>query len=183
MEQNDPQKPNDGTHFVDPGWVTDAAVKYTTRPSWDEYFMRIAVLVASRSTCIRRNVGAIIVKEKRILASGYNGAPRCLKHCFELPEKCLRESRKIPSGERQELCRGLHAEQNAILQAAAFGVPLKGGQLYCTHQPCVICAKMILNTEISRVTFLGDYPDSLALEMLNEGNIELHKMTLEGKNG
>ncbi|MBF0406515.1 MAG: dCMP deaminase family protein [Candidatus Riflebacteria bacterium] len=152
--------------------------QYVDRPTWDEYFMRIAMLVASRSTCLRRHVGAVVVREKRILATGYNGAPRCLRHCFELPGKCLRESRNIPSGERQELCRGLHAEQNAILQAAAFGAPLRGGHLYCTHQPCVTCAKMLLNAEIETVTFLGEYPDSLALEMLNEGNIKLFKMNL-----
>lgn len=149
------------------------------RPSWNEYFTQIAQLVATRSTCLRRQVGAVIVREKRILATGYNGAPSCLKHCHELPEGCLRESMKIPSGQRQELCRGLHAEQNAILQAAAFGVSLKGSEVYCTHQPCVTCAKMLINAGIIKIFFLGDYPDDLSLKMLTEGGIALERVHLE----
>ncbi|MBF0498794.1 MAG: dCMP deaminase family protein [Candidatus Riflebacteria bacterium] len=149
------------------------------RPSWETYFMRIARLVATRSTCLRRRVGAVIVRENRILATGYNGAPSTLRHCFEIPGGCLREARGIPSGERQELCRGLHAEQNAILQAAAFGVSLKGGVVYCTHQPCVTCAKMLLNAGIEKVVFLGAYPDTLALEMLKEGKIQMERIQLE----
>jgi dCMP deaminase len=145
----------------------------TVRPSWDTYFLRIAKLVATRSTCLRRQVGAVIVREKRILASGYNGAPSDVPHCFELKGGCLRESRGIPSGERQELCRGLHAEQNAILQAAAFGVSLKGSDCYCTHQPCITCAKMLINAGVKRVIFIGSYPDPLALQMLKEGRIQL----------
>jgi dCMP deaminase len=149
------------------------------RPPWETYFMRIAQLVASRSTCLRRQVGAVIVRDNRILATGYNGAPNAVRHCFEVPGGCLRESQNIPSGQRQELCRGLHAEQNAILQAAAFGVVLKGSEVYCTHQPCITCAKMLINAGITRVIFLGDYPDSLALDMLREGNIKLERIGID----
>ena len=148
------------------------------RPDWDTYFLRIAQLVAQRSTCLRRQVGAVIVRDNRLLATGYNGAPNNVAHCFQLPGGCLREARKIPSGERQELCRGLHAEQNAILQAAAFGVSLKGGDCYCTHQPCVTCAKMLINAGIKRVVFLGDYPDELSLEMLREAKITLERLEI-----
>jgi len=148
------------------------------RPDWDTYFLRISQLVAQRSTCLRRQVGAVIVRDNRLLATGYNGAPNNVAHCFQLPGGCLRESRKIPSGERQELCRGLHAEQNAILQAAAFGVSLKGGDCYCTHQPCITCAKMLINAGIKRVVFLGDYPDELSLEMLKEAKITLERLEI-----
>ena len=151
----------------------------SNRPDWATYFIRIAQFVATRSTCLRRRVGAVIVRENRILASGYNGAPSSLRHCYEVPGGCLREARNIPSGERQELCRGLHAEQNAILQAAAFGVSLKGSEIYVTHQPCVTCAKMLMNAGIERVRFLGDYPDSLSLEMLEEGKIHLERIQLD----
>jgi len=148
------------------------------RPDWDTYFLRIAQLVAQRSTCLRRQVGAVIVRDNRLLATGYNGAPNNVAHCFQLPGGCLREARKIPSGQRQELCRGLHAEQNAILQAAAFGVSLKGGDCYCTHQPCITCAKMLINAGIKRVVFLGDYPDELSLEMLKEAKITLERLEI-----
>jgi len=149
------------------------------RPTWDTYFLRIAQLVATRATCLRRTVGAVIVREKRILATGYNGAPNGVPHCFELPGGCLREAMHIPSGQRQELCRGLHAEQNAILQASAFGVSLKGSEIYVTHQPCVTCAKMLINAGITRVVFIGSYPDELALEMLREGNIKLERIGVD----
>ncbi|KAF1082273.1 MAG: dCMP deaminase [Candidatus Rifleibacterium amylolyticum] len=148
------------------------------RPDWDTYFLRIAQLVAQRSTCLRRQVGAVIVRDNRLLATGYNGAPNNVAHCFQLPGGCLREARNIPSGQRQELCRGLHAEQNAILQAAAFGVSLKGGDCYCTHQPCITCAKMLINAGIKRVVFLGDYPDELSLEMLKEAKITLERLEI-----
>ena len=148
------------------------------RPDWDTYFLRIAQLVAQRSTCLRRQVGAVIVRDNRLLATGYNGAPNNVAHCFQLPGGCLREARKIPSGERQELCRGLHAEQNAILQAAAFGVSLKGGDCYCTHHPCITCAKMLINAGIKRVVFLGDYPDELSLEMLKEAKITIERLEI-----
>lgn len=149
------------------------------RPDWDTYFLRIARLVSERSTCLRRQVGAVIVRENRMLATGYNGAPNGIQHCFQLPGGCLRAAQNIPSGQRQELCRGLHAEQNAILQAAAFGVSLKGGDLYCTHQPCVTCGKMLINAGIKRVVFLGDYPDDLSLEMLKEGKITLERIQID----
>lgn len=145
------------------------------RPPWDSYFMKITHDVAERSTCLRRRVGALIVLEKRILATGYNGAPSGLRHCAETG--CLREQLKVPSGERQEICRALHAEQNAIIQAASHGVPIRGATLYCTTQPCVTCAKMIINSEIRRVMFEGDYPDTLALEMLNESGVTLDRFT------
>ena len=137
--------------------------------------MKITHDVAERSTCLRRRVGAIIVSEKRILATGYNGAPSGLRHCAETG--CLREQRNVPSGERQEICRALHAEQNAIIQAARHGVPIRDAVLYCTTQPCVTCAKMIINADIRRVVFEGDYPDALALDMLEEAGIILERYT------
>ncbi|MGM0599450.1 MAG: deoxycytidylate deaminase [Candidatus Rifleibacteriota bacterium] len=149
------------------------------RPDWDTYFLKITQFVATRSTCLRRQVGAVIVKDRRILATGYNGAPNGVRHCFQLPDGCLRESRNIPSGQRQELCRGLHAEQNAILQAAAFGVSLKDSELYCTHQPCVTCAKMLINAGVKRVVFLGSYPDELSLELLEEGKVALERIEID----
>lgn len=140
------------------------------RPSWDEYFMDIVTLVSRRSTCLRRSVGAILVKDKRILATGYNGAPSGLRHCLEVG--CLREQMNIRSGERHELCRGLHAEQNAIIQSALHGVSLKGATLYCTNHPCIICAKMIINAGIVRVLYRDGYRDSMAENMLKEAEIE-----------
>ena len=147
----------------------------TSRPSWDEYFVSITRQVATRATCLRRKVGAIIVKEKRILTTGYNGAPKGVKNCMEIGT-CLREERGVPSGERQEICRGLHAEQNAILQAALHGVPIKGSDLYSTNQPCVTCAKMIINVGIKNVFYLDEYPDPLALELLDESGTRLIKL-------
>lgn len=144
------------------------------RPSWEEYLIQIAQLVATRSTCLRRKVGAILVKDKRILCTGYNGAPGKLVHCAETG--CLRDKLKIPSGERQEICRGLHAEQNAIIQAALYGISIKGAVLYSTHQPCVTCAKMLINTGVKKIIFQGEYPDRLACEMLEEGEIQLIKI-------
>ena len=135
--------------------------------------MKITHDVAERSTCLRRFVGALIVMEKRILATGYNGAPSGLRHCAETG--CLRQQRNVPSGERQEICRALHAEQNAIIQAARHGVPIRDAALYCTTQPCVTCAKMIINADIRRVIYQGDYPDELALDMLTEAGVQLHR--------
>jgi len=143
------------------------------RPSFDEYFMNIVELVKTRSTCLRRQVGAVIVMEKRILTTGYNGAPSGLPHCAEVG--CLREKLKVPSGERHELCRGLHAEQNAIIQAALFGVPIKGATLYVSCQPCMLCAKMIINAGIKRVVFKAEYPDEPSLELLEEAGLEIVK--------
>ncbi|AQV00660.1 MULTISPECIES: deoxycytidylate deaminase [Desulfococcus] len=144
------------------------------RPSWIVYFMDIAVLVAKRSTCLRRAVGAIIVKDKRILSTGYNGAPSGLAHCRETG--CLREQLNVPSGERHELCRGIHAEQNAIIQAAYHGVSIRNATLFCTHMPCSICAKMIINAGIRKICYLSGYADDMAEAMLREAHVTLLKV-------
>ncbi|MGC8777619.1 MAG: deoxycytidylate deaminase [Candidatus Caldatribacteriaceae bacterium] len=141
------------------------------RPDWDSYFMAIAHLVATRSTCLRRQVGAVLVKDKRILATGYNGAPSNITHCTL--ETCPRSVGHIPSGQNQELCRGLHAEQNVIIQAALHGVSTKNSTLYCTHKPCVLCAKMIINAGVVRVVYENPYPDALADAMLKEAGLEM----------
>jgi dCMP deaminase len=141
------------------------------RPSWDEYFMQVARLVAKRATCLRRRVGAVLVKDKRILATGYNGAPSGLTHCLEIG--CLRQKLKIPSGQRHELCRGLHAEQNALIQAALCGISAKDSILYATNQPCVICAKMLINAGIKEIVIAQGYPDKLAQTFLKEANIKV----------
>uniref|UniRef100_A0A7C3J6W4 dCMP deaminase family protein n=1 Tax=candidate division WOR-3 bacterium TaxID=2052148 RepID=A0A7C3J6W4_UNCW3 len=142
------------------------------RPSWDEYFMEITKLVASRATCLRRKVGAIIVKDRHILSTGYNGPPKGVKHCDELGG-CLRDKLNIPSGERMELSRAVHAEQNAIIQAAKLGINIEGADMYVTNQPCFICAKMIINAGIKRVIINEGYPDKYAYEILKEANVEL----------
>jgi dCMP deaminase len=142
-----------------------------SRPDWDEYFMAIVQLVSRRSTCLRRSVGAVLVRDRRLLATGYNGAPSGLRHCLDIG--CLREGMKIPSGERHELCRGLHAEQNAIIQAALHGVSVNGATLYCTNHPCIICAKMIINAGIRRVYFQNGYADQLASDILKEAGVEV----------
>jgi len=144
------------------------------RPSWDEYFMDIVELVKTRSTCIRRQVGALIVKDKRILSTGYNGAPSGCSHCTQTG--CLREKLNIPSGQRHELCRAIHAEQNAIVQAAYSGTSVKDGTLYVTHQPCVMCAKMAINAGIKKIVFRGDYPDELSMQLLEEAGIEVVRL-------
>jgi len=144
------------------------------RPSWQTYFMEIAALVAKRSTCLRRAVGAIVVKDRRILATGYNGAPSNVRHCREAG--CLRERLGVPSGERHELCRGIHAEQNAIIQAAYHGASIKGGDLYCTNLPCSICAKMIINAGIVRIVYSDGYADALSTEMLTEAGVEMIRL-------
>ena len=144
------------------------------RPDWDEYFMEIAHVVAKRSTCLRRQVGAVIVREKRILTTGYNGSPTGLPHCLELG--CLRDQLEIPSGTRQEICRALHSEQNAIIQAALHGTSTKDATLYCTHQPCSLCAKAIINAGIRRVVFEGDYPDEFAIDMLKLAEVEMVRL-------
>jgi dCMP deaminase len=143
------------------------------RPSWDEYFMSIVELVKTRSTCLRRQVGALIVKDKRILATGYNGAPVGCKHCLDLG--CIREELKVPSGQRHEICRATHAEQNAIAQAAYSGISVKDGTLYVTTQPCVLCAKLAINAGITKIVFRGDYPDELAMELLKEAGVRVLK--------
>jgi dCMP deaminase len=144
------------------------------RPSWDNYFMDITCLVAKRATCLRRAVGAVIVKDRRVLATGYNGAPSHIRHCAEVG--CLREQLNVPSGERHELCRGIHAEQNAIIQAAYHGVSIKGADLFCTNLPCSICAKMIINAGIVRIVYQSGYADSISREMLAEAEVELVKL-------
>ena len=141
------------------------------RPNWDEYFMEMAEIVKTRSTCLRRKVGAVIVKNKRLLSTGYNGAPSNTAHCLDIG--CLREERNVPSGERHELCRGIHAEQNAIIQAAYHGVSIEGAVLYCTLQPCVLCAKMIINAGIKKIYCKGSYPDELSMNLLKEAKIEV----------
>lgn len=150
---------------------TSRAGETAERPTWDEYFVSIANNVRERSTCLRRRVGAIVVKDRRILSTGYNGAPSGFKHCSEVG--CLREREEVPAGERHELCRGVHAEQNAIVQAAAFGVSIRDSTLYCTHFPCTLCAKLIINAGIRRVVVASDYPDELSKSLLREANIEV----------
>jgi dCMP deaminase len=145
--------------------------KPENRPSWDTYFMNITSLVAQRSTCLRRAVGAVLVKDKRILSTGYNGAPAKLKHCAEVG--CMREQMGIESGKMHELCRGIHAEQNAIIQAAYHGVSVVGAVVYCTNQPCSICARMIINAGIEKIYYQSGYADSLAKELLAEAKIDL----------
>lgn len=144
------------------------------RPSWDDYFLQITDLVASRSTCLRRKVGAILVRDKRILATGYNGAPQGLPHCLEIG--CLREQLGIPSGQRHELCRAIHAEQNVIIQAARYGTNIAGSTLYCTTQPCVICMKMLINAGVAKIFYRDGYPDELSEQMLAEAGVEAVKM-------
>lgn len=143
------------------------------RPSWDEYFLEVAGLVSKRSTCLRRHVGAVLVKDKKILATGYNGAPSGVRHCTQTG--CLRDRLKIPSGQRHELCRGLHAEQNVLLQAALYGVSTKDSVLYVTNQPCVICAKMLINAGIKEIVISDGYPDELAKKFLKEAGIRVRK--------
>ncbi len=147
------------------------------RPSWDDYFLRIAFVVASRSTCLRRHVGAVFVLDKRILATGYNGAPSGLSHCSETG--CLREEMGVPSGQRHELCRGLHAEMNGLLQAARNGIRIDGATVYCTCTPCSLCAKMLINGGIKRIIVVGDYPDELASQMLTQAGIDIEARGFE----
>lgn len=149
------------------------------RPDWDNYFLEIAHVVKTRSTCIRRQVGAVIVKDHRIISTGYNGAASGAPHCDKVG--CIRNKLGIKSGERHELCIAIHAEQNAIVHAAKYGTSIQGATLYCTHQPCAICAKMLVNAGIQRIVFSGAYPDEFAEKILNEGQIEICKLYL-GKN-
>lgn len=144
------------------------------RPSWNTYFMDITKLVAKRSTCLRRAVGAVVVKDRRILSTGYNGAPVNVTHCADAG--CLREKLNVPSGEKHELCRGIHAEQNAIIQAAYHGVSIKGATLYCTNLPCSICAKMIINAGITAIYYVEGYADSISEDMLKEADIQLMRL-------
>jgi len=145
--------------------------KDAPRPSWDEYFAKIATTVAERATCLRRRVGAILVRDKRILSTGYNGAPRNIPHCADVG--CLREKMNVPSGERHELCRGLHAEMNAILQAAIHGVSVEGATCYSTNYPCSLCAKMLVNVGVKRVVVMEPYPDDLAKEIFEMAGVSI----------
>ena len=148
----------------------DKNLKYTARPDWDEYFLKVVSVVAERSTCRRHNMGAIAVRDKHILSTGYNGAPAGLKDCLELG--CLRDELGIASGTRQEICRAIHAEQNVIIQAALHGVSLEGATIYCTHTPCVLCAKMLVNSRIKRFVSFRQYSDDSFKEMFSEAGIE-----------
>lgn len=145
--------------------------KMIKRPSWDKYFMDMAFLVQQRSTCLRRSVGAVAVKDKKILTTGYNGAPSGVEHC--LGKGCKRQQLNVPSGEKAELCRGVHAEQNCIIQAAYHGVSLKGATLYVTNQPCSICAKMVINTGFKRIVYCNPYDDKLAFEILEKSKMKI----------
>ncbi len=147
------------------------------RPTVDEYFMEIAEVVAKRSTCLRNHVGAVIVRDKRILSTGYNGAPRNLEHCLDIG--CMREQQNIASGTMHEICRAVHAEQNAIIQSALHGVSIEDATLYCTHQPCILCAKMIINSKIKRVVFNNNYPDTEALRFFESAGVEVRSLQSE----
>ena len=151
-------------------------IEKLSRPSWDEYFMKLAWLVAERSTCVRHHVGAVIVRDKRILTTGYNGAAANTKDCLELG--CLRNQLNIPSGTRHEICRAIHAEQNAIIQAGTHGININGGTLYCTHSPCILCAKMIANAKIKRVVMSIEYPDETFKTLFKEAGIQFESMNI-----
>ena len=146
----------------------------TTRPRIDIYFLNIASVVATRSTCLRNHVGSVIVKNKRILSTGYNGAPSGMEHCLDIG--CVRDLENIPSGTRHEKCRAVHSEQNAIIQAAIHGVSIEGATIYCTHQPCILCAKMIINANIKRVIYRNGYPDEDSLKFLHDASIEVERI-------
>jgi dCMP deaminase len=143
------------------------------RPDNDTYFMRMAELVATRSTCLRRNVGAVVVKEKRVLTTGYNGAPKGLRHCAEVG--CVRLQNHIASGTRHELCRGVHAEQNAVIQAAYFGVSIKDSTIYTTNYPCVMCAKILVNAGIKEIVYEEEYIDELSRKVLDESGVTVRR--------
>ena len=144
------------------------------RPGWDEYFMSIASVVSTRSTCLRRKVGAVIVRDRQIVSTGYNGAPKGAPHCSATG--CLREKMGIPAGERHEICRGSHAEVNAIAQAAAIGASTSGGVIYCTHEPCSFCTKAIINAGIRRIVYVESYPDAIACLLREEAGIDAERL-------
>ena len=147
----------------------------STRPDIDEYFLKIASVVAERSTCLRHHVGAVAVRDKHILATGYNGAAAGLRDCLELG--CLRDDMNVPSGTRHEICRAIHAEQNVIIQAALHGVSLEGATIYVTHTPCILCAKMLVNARIKRFVTFGKYADDAFKDLFEEAEVqfELHR--------
>jgi len=146
------------------------------RPEWDEYFLKMSYLVAERSTCLRHHVGAVIVRNKRILTTGYNGAARGVKDCLELG--CLRDERGIPSGERHEICRAIHAEQNAIIQGGLHGINIADSIIYCTHSPCILCAKMIVNAQIKKFVTCGQYADKSFEALFEEAGVEYKKIVV-----
>jgi dCMP deaminase len=159
--------------------VQNTNLSHRQRPSWDEYFMNIARLASTRSTCLRRQVGAVIVKDKKILATGYNGAPSGLTHCLDIG--CLREELGIPSGERHELCRATHAEQNAIVQAATFGISIKDSIIYSTAHPCILCSKLLINAGIKKIITEDSYPDEMSREMLKEARVKIQILKKSNK--
>lgn len=148
--------------------------KKTSRPEWDEYFLKLAMLVAERSTCLRRHVGAVAVKDKHVIATGYNGAPAGMKDCMELG--CLRDELGIPSGTRHEICRAIHAEQNVIIQTARHSGGIEGATIYCTHTPCVLCAKMLVNCKIARFVTFAEYADDSFLKLFKARGIEFVRL-------
>lgn len=148
-----------------------------SRPSWDQYFMKLAWLVAERSTCLRHHIGAVIVKDKRILTTGYNGAATSTKDCLE--QGCLRDELGIPSGQKHEICRAIHAEQNAIIQGGYSGITIKESTLYCTHSPCILCAKMIVNASIKRVVADVEYADKAFKKLFLEANVDFCTLHLK----
>jgi len=150
-------------------------MKRATRPGIDEYFLKIAMVVAERSTCLRHHVGAVAVRDKHILATGYNGAASGLKDCLELG--CLRDEMNIESGTRHEICRAIHAEQNVIIQAALHGTTLAGATIYVTHSPCILCARMLVNAKIERYVTFGSYADNSFIDLFQEAGIkfEMHE--------
>lgn len=150
------------------------------RPSWDEYFMNIAETTATRATCLRHRVGAILVSDRRILSTGYNGAPRGIAHCLDIG--CLRDKLKIPSGKNHELCRAVHAEQNVVIQAARHGVSTVGSDLYTTLFPCAVCVKILVNAGVKRIIYKQDYPDDFAKKILREARIKLVHFDSSTKN-
>jgi dCMP deaminase len=152
-----------------------SAKKGAGRPSWDAYFLEIVRVISKRAACLRRSVGAILVKDRRILATGYNGPPIGMKHCDELGG-CLRDKLKVPRGERHEICRALHAEQNAIIHAARHGVSIEGAVLYCTTFPCSVCAKMLINAGVEKIIYADGYPDALAKQMLEEAGMRIEQI-------
>ena len=152
-----------------------------TRKSKDVYFAEIADLVSSRSTCMRNQVGAVIVKDSQILSTGYNGAPKKLQHCEDVG--CIREDLGVKPGERHELCRGLHAEQNAIIQAAFHGVSVNGAKIFCTTRPCSICTKMLINAGIHEIVYIEEYEDELAAQLVKEADLNLRRIEIPRKYG
>lgn len=152
--------------------LQDSIMISIDRPSLDKYFMEIASVVATRSTCLRNQVGALFVKDKRILSTGYNGAPAGLPHCDLVG--CAREG--VASGTRHELCRAVHAEQNAIIQAALHGISIEGATLYCTHQPCILCTKMMINARVRKIVYRESYPDETSLAFVEQAGIEVKKV-------